>query len=98
MKKYLLVLSLMSFQVFGQSLDCQLLRDGILTEARQKQLQNSEQVAYTNGYAAGQNPAGAILGQSAAFAQRGAAGLSQALGQTISLEQKIQLYQQACEK
>jgi hypothetical protein len=88
----------MSSQVFGQSLECQLLRDEIVGEARQRQAQNSEQIAYINGYAAGQNLTGAILGQSAAFAQRGASGLSQALGQTMNLEQKIQVYQQTCEK
>lgn len=98
MNKFFLLLPLLSFQVFGQSLECQLLRDEILTEARQRQVQNSEQAAFVGGYAAGQNLLGGILGQTSVMAQRGGAALAQGLGQTMSFEQKIQVYQQICEK
>lgn len=98
MKNFLLVLPLMSFQVFGQSIECQLLRDEILTEARQRRQQSSEQAAYAKGYLAGQNPLAGIMGQINERSALVSQGLSQALGQTVSLEQKIQVYQQACEK
>ena len=98
MKKYLLAISLMSFQVFGQSLECQLLRDEILTEARQRRQQNSEEAAAARGFAAGQNLLGGLMAQNAIRAERMGQGLRQAFGQEMSFEQKIQVYQQACEK
>lgn len=98
MKKILLMMAFISLQASSQSLECQLLRDDILTEARQRRLQNSEQTAAAQGFAAGQNLLGGILAQTAISAQRGGAALSQGLGQSVSFEQKIQLYQQSCEK
>lgn len=98
MKKILLAMAFISLQASSQPLECQLLRDDILTEARQRRLQNSEQIAAAQGFAAGQNLLGGILAQTSTFAQRGGEALSQGLGQSLSLEQKIQLYQQSCEK
>lgn len=98
MKKATLVLMFLSLEVFGHSLECQLLREEILSESRQRQAQNSEQAAYAKGYAAGQNPLAGIMGQINERSNRVSQGLNQVLGQAMSLEQKIEVYKQACEK
>lgn len=54
-----------------------------------------EQQAYTRGTSAGTNLLGGILGQTNAFAERGATGLRQALGQQLPEEALANLRQQA---
>lgn len=54
-----------------------------------------ENTAYSRGTAAGPNLLGGILGQAGAFAERGATGLRQALGQQTPEEQLAGLRQQA---
>ena len=99
MRKFIFLSALFPINVLCQTLECQLLRDEILSEAKQMREINSESTAWSQGFAAGNNLLGGILANQAIANQRMAQGLSSAFGQNISsFEQKVELYKSKCEK
>lgn len=98
MKKSILVLIFLSLEAFGQSLECQILREEILAEARNPNRQ--EQNAYNQAYRASGGSSNPFSGLAALQSQFGTAAGNQFSGAIGggSLENKLAIYKQVCEK
>lgn len=97
-KTFLVVFSALSFNSFAQSLECQMMRDEILSQSRaqqqQQQQRQQQQQQQAAAYAQMDNMQRAQMS-----IYQGAAGIGQALsgaGQP-SLQEKVQIYKQRCE-
>jgi hypothetical protein len=95
---FLTILTALSFNAFAQSLECQMMRDEILSQSRaqqqQRQQQQQQQQQQALAYAQ-MDP----MQRAQMSIYQGGAGLGQALsgiGQP-SLQEKIQIYKQRCE-
>lgn len=99
-KLFLVSFSLFSLPVMSQTIECQILKEQILSEARQQQLQQNPSPQYQQGDM--MNPS---LGPLYAQAEQrgrliggGIAALGNALtGQPATLQDRINLYKQKCE-
>jgi hypothetical protein len=95
---FLTILATLSFNTFAQSLECQMMRDEILSQSKaqqqQRQQQQQQQQQQALAYAQMDNMQRAQMS-----IYQGGAGLGQALsgiGQP-SLQEKIKIYKQRCE-
>lgn len=99
-KLFLISFTLCSLPVMSQTIECQILREQILSETRQQQLQQNPSPQYQQGNI--MNPS---LGPLYAQAEQrgrliggGVAALGNALtGQPATLQDRINLYKQKCE-
>lgn len=85
-----------SSSIYAQSIECEILRKKIIEEAQNPNLEAD--IARDKAYRENANsPYAGILAQSAYSSAKAAKDLRIALGQELSLEQKIQIYKQKCE-
>jgi hypothetical protein len=95
---FLTILTTLSFHTFAQSLECQMMRDEILSQSKSQQQQRQQQQQQQQQQAlayAQMDP----MQRAQMSIYQGAAGIGQALsgvGQP-SLQEKVQIYKQRCE-
>lgn len=98
MKNFFFLMLMVSPSLFAKSIECQILKEKIISEVRYLEAQKqSSQQSYNKGYRAGQDPLAGIMGNIAEFSANTNKGLSEGLGLNESLEQKISIYKSKCE-
>lgn len=87
---------LLSELTFAQNLDCQLLKEEILSERRQELLQQNQAQHYGSSGSFGSPSLAPFYAQAAQQGQLIGQGVGVLLGAS-TLQQKIQIYKQKCE-
>lgn len=91
-----LIVIFISSPSFAQSIECQMLRDDILSERRQQQQQQQQSAQYGSPGSVGNPSLAPFYAQAAQQGQLIGQGVGALMG-VPNLQQKIQIYKQKCE-